>query len=95
MNDRTPSLRRQLIMRMVSMMLPFFCCCGAIAHFSGSYFINAAFDRSLVRRTYALADRVEVLHGRVEVDLPVAARELLAFDQEDLLSHSITNPKVM
>lgn len=93
MNDHTPSLRRQLIMRMVSMMLPLFLLLWAIAYFSGSYFINAAFDRSLVRRTYALADRVEVLHGRVKVDLPVAARELLAFDQEDLLSHSIINPQ--
>lgn len=78
-------------MRMASMMLPLFLLLWVVAYFSGSYFINAAFDRSLVRRTYALADRVEVLKGQVQVDLPVAARELLAFDQEDLLSHSITD----
>ncbi|MEQ1592196.1 MAG: sensor histidine kinase [Thiobacillaceae bacterium] len=78
-------------MRMASMMLPLFLLLWAVAYFSGSYFINAAFDRSLVRRTYALADRVEVLKGQVQVDLPVAARELLVFDQEDLLSHSITD----
>ncbi|MCL5060126.1 MAG: sensor histidine kinase N-terminal domain-containing protein [Candidatus Thermoplasmatota archaeon] len=29
-----------------------------IAYFSSQYFINAAFDRSLTRRTYALADQV-------------------------------------
>jgi two-component system sensor histidine kinase TctE len=86
------SLRRQLIVRMLSMMLPLFILLWVIAYFSSQYFINAAFDRSLIRRTFALADRVEVLQGQVQVDLPVAARELLVFDQEDLLFHSIINP---
>ena len=78
---------------MLLMMLPLFILLWVIAYFSSQYFINAAFDRSLIRRTYALADRVEVLRGQVQVDLPVAARELLVFDQEDLLFHSITNPQ--
>lgn len=85
------SLRRQLIARMLSMMLPLFVMLWVIAHFSSQYFINEAFDRSLVRRTYALADRIEVVHGKVRVDLPVAAREMMAFDQEDLLFHRITD----
>jgi two-component system sensor histidine kinase TctE len=92
-NEPTSSLRRQLILRMLAMTLPLFLLLCALAYFSGSYFINAAFDRSLVRRTYALADRIEVIHGQVEVDLPTAAREVLAFDQEDLLSHSIVDPQ--
>jgi len=90
--ENRQSLRRQLIVRMLAMMLPLFILLWAIAYFSSQYFINAAFDRSLMRRTFALADRVEVLHGRVQVDLPVAARELLVFDQEDLLFHSIAGP---
>lgn len=90
--ENRQSLRRQLIIRMLSMMLPLFILLWAIAYFSSQYFINAAFDRSLMRRTFALADRVEVLHGQVQVDLPVAARELLMFDQEDLLFHSIASP---
>lgn len=91
--DDHKSLRRQLIIRMLSMMLPLFILLWVIAYFSSQYFINEAFDRSLVRRTFALADRVEVLQGQVQVDLPIAARELLVFDQEDLLFHSITNPQ--
>jgi two-component system sensor histidine kinase TctE len=83
------SLRRQLIARMLSMMLPLFVLLWVIAHFSSQYFINEAFDRSLIRRTYALADRVEVVHGKVRVDLPIAAREMMAFDQEDLLFHRV------
>ncbi len=74
---------------MLSMMLPLFVLLWVIAHFSSQYFINEAFDRSLVRRTYALADRIEVVHGKVRVDLPIAAREMMAFDQEDLLFHSV------
>ena len=93
MPEKNPSLRRQLIVRMVSLMLPLFLLLWAVAYYSGLYFINAAFDRSLVRRTYALADQVEVLHGRLQIDLPVAAQELLAFDREDLLSYSIVDPQ--
>lgn len=93
MNEgRQKSLRRQLIVRMLSVMLPLFILLWTIAHFSSQYFINEAFDRSLVRRTYALADRVEVLGGKVQVDLPIAAREMMVFDQEDLLFHRITDP---
>ncbi len=91
MSAPTSSLRRQLILRMLSLMLPLFFLLWVVAYFSSLYFINEAFDRSLIRRTYALADQVEVLHGRVQVDLPAAAREMLAFDQEDLLFHSITD----
>lgn len=86
------SLRRQLIVRMLLMLLPLFILLWAIAYFSSQYFINETFDRSLARRTYALADRVEVLHGKVYVDIPVAARAVLAFDQEDLLFHRVLDP---
>lgn len=91
--EKQKSLRRQLIVRMLSMMLPLFILLWIIAHFASQYFINETFDRSLVRRTYALADRVEVLRGKVQVDLPIAARELLLFDQEDLLFHRIIDPQ--
>lgn len=77
---------------MLAMMLPLFILLWVIAYFYSQYFINAAFDRSLIRRTYALADRVEVMQGQVQVDLPVAASELLVFDQEDLVFHSVVNP---
>lgn len=85
-------MRRQLIVRMVSAMLPILVLLGVVAYFSSLHYINVAFDRSLIRRTYALADQIEVVKGQVRVDLPVAAREILAFDQEDLLFHRIVDP---
>ena len=87
------SLRRQLIVRMLLVMLPLFILLWIMAYFSSQYFINAAFDRSLTRRTYALADRVEVIRGRAHLDISVAAREMLAFDQEDLLFHRVIDPQ--
>lgn len=90
---RVMSLRRQLIVRMLSLMLPLFVLLWVVAHFSSQHFINAAFDRSLMRRAYALADQIEVVQGRVRVDLPAAAREVLVFDQEDLLFHRILDPQ--
>ena len=92
-SEQQKSLRRQLIVRMLSMMLPLFVLVWIIAHFSSQYFINEAFDRSLMRRAYALADQVVVVRGEVKVDLPIAAREMLAFDQEDLLFHRIADPQ--
>jgi len=89
----TNSLRKQLIVRMLLVMLPLFILLWIMAYLSSQYFINAAFDRSLTRRTYALADRVEVIRGRVNLDIPVAAREILAFDQEDLLFHRVLDPQ--
>lgn len=90
---RRNSLRKQLVVRMLLVMLPLFILLWIMAYFSSQYFINAAFDRSLTRRTYALADRVEVIRGRVHLDIPVAAREMLAFDQEDLLFHRVMDPQ--
>lgn len=87
------SLRRQLIVRMLLMTLPLFVLLWVITYFASQYFINEAFDRSLMRRTYALADRVEVVRGKVQVDISVAAREMLAFDQEDLLFHRVMDPQ--
>jgi two-component system sensor histidine kinase TctE len=87
------TLRQQLIVRMLSMTLPLFILLWFIAYFSSQFFINAAFDRSLARRTYALADRVEVIRGRARVDIPVAAREILAFDQEDLMFYRVMDPQ--
>ncbi len=87
------SLRRQLIGHMLTLTMPLFIAFWIITFFASQYFINEAFDRSLMRRTYALADRVEVLRGKVHVDISVAAREMLAFDQQDLLFHRVMDPQ--
>lgn len=92
MSARHTSLRRQLMGHMFRATLPLFILLWAIAYFASQYFINEAFDRSLARRTYALADRIEVVRGEMRVDIPVAARAVLAFDQEDLLFHRVVDP---
>lgn len=93
MTAQHTSLRRQLISRMFWATLPLFILLWVITYLASQYFINEAFDRSLARRTYALADRIEVVRGQARVDIPVAAREMLAFDQEDLLFHRVLDPK--
>ncbi len=88
--EKRQSLRRQLIVRMLAMMLPLFILLWAIAYFSSQYFINAAFDRSLMRRTFALADRVEVLLDGTG-GLPVARANCWC-STRSLLFHCITSP---
>lgn len=93
MSKPSTGLRRQLIGRMFWATLPLFLLLWVIASLASHYFINEAFDRSLARRTYALADRIEVVRGQVRVDIPVAAREMLAYDREDLLFHRVLDPQ--
>lgn len=93
MTHRPSSLRRQLVVRLLLTMTPLFILLGFGIHYAAHYFINAGFDRSLIRRTYALADQVKVVDGQARVDLPVAAREILVFDKEDLLFHRVLDPE--
>ena len=80
MKRASPSLRRQLIVRMLATMAPLFVLLWGVAYFSTQYFINAAFDRSLARRTYALADQVgqgKELSMRLKTDRPLTGTRLV------------------
>ncbi len=88
----TYSLQRLFLVRLLVILVPF-----AIAVLWGAYFVtlhfaNAAFDRSLARRAYALADQVEVVRGKVVFDLPQEAHSVLEFDPTDIFYFRVIGP---
>lgn len=87
------SLRHMFLFRLLVFLVPL-----ALAALSGAYLVtlhyaNAAFDRSLARRVYALADQIEVVRGKVVVDLPQSAHNILEFDPTDILYFRVVGPK--
>ncbi|MGA7179777.1 MAG: sensor histidine kinase N-terminal domain-containing protein [Thiobacillaceae bacterium] len=86
------SLRRLLLSKLLVFILPLVMVMLIGAYFAIYHYINEAFDRSLARRVYALADQVEVLNGRVVVDLPQSAHDILEFDSTDVLYYRVVGP---
>lgn len=86
------SLRRLFLFRLLVFLVPL-----ALAALLGAYLVtlhyaNTAFDRSLARRVYALADQIEVVRGKVVVDLPQSAHNILEFDPSDILYFRVVGP---
>lgn len=55
------------------------------------YFTNLAYDRGLEDTVHTLAGQVQVKQGKINVNLPPAARRMLEFDQVDNIYFSISN----
>jgi two-component system sensor histidine kinase TctE len=87
------SLRRQLLLRLLVFLVPLAFVTLWGAYLATLHYANAAFDRSLARRVYALADQVEVVRGKVVVDLPQSAHNILEFDPTDILYYRVIGPK--
>lgn len=86
------SLRRQLLRRLLVFLVPLVLVMLMGAYFVTLHYINKAFDRSLARRVYALADQVEVVGGKVIVDLPKSAHDILEFDPTDISYFRVIGP---
>lgn len=90
--SKARSLRRLLMIRLLTFLLPLAVLTLAGAYFVTLHYANAAFDRALARRVYALADQVEVIGGKAVVDLPKSAHEILEFDPTDILYFRVIGP---
>lgn len=87
------SLRRLLLIRLLVFLVPLALVTLWGAYLATLHYADAAFDRSLARRVYALADQVEVVRGKVVVDLPQSAHKILEFDPTDILYFRVIGPK--
>lgn len=91
-NGRQYSLYRLLFVRLLIVLVPLALVTLLIAYKATLHYTNEAFDRSLARRVYALADQVEVVHGKVTVDLPKRAHDILEFDPTDVFYFRVLGP---
>lgn len=86
------SLRHQLLRWLLTLLLPLLLLGGIAATFWAYHFSNLAYDRSLFRAALALADQVMVVDGRVVVDLPQKALDLLEYDKDDWIYYRVVDP---
>ncbi len=86
------SLRRVFLFRLLVFLVPLALLALGGAYLVTLHYANEAFDRSLARRVYALADQVEVVRGKVVVDLPQSAHDILEFDPTDVLYFRVIGP---
>ncbi|MGB4767225.1 MAG: sensor histidine kinase [Rugosibacter sp.] len=93
MPTRSRSLRRQLLVWLLSMLIPLLLLGGLNSYFRAYHFSNLAYDRSLFRAALGLADQVFVVKGQVVVDLPQKALDLLEYDKDDWVYYRVTDPK--
>ena len=62
----------------------------AVTFYAARYFANVAFDRSLFDTTRTLAEQVQIQNGRVRVDLPTVAWNMLYYDEYDQVFSQVT-----
>lgn len=87
------SLRRQLLTWLLVLLIPLLVVGAVNSYFRAYHFSNLAYDRSLFRAALALADQVEVIQGRVVVDLPQKALDLLEYDKDDWVYYRVSDPQ--
>lgn len=93
MSTKPRSLRRQLLIWLLALLIPLLAVGAINSYFRAYHFSNLAYDRSLFRAALALADQVIVVRGEVMVDLPQKALDLLEYDKDDWIYYRVTDPK--
>lgn len=86
------SLYRLLLFRLLVFLVPLVLVTLLVSYKATLHYANEAFDRSLARRVYALAEQVEVLGGKVLIDLTRSAHNILEFDPTDILYFRVIGP---
>jgi len=92
MSVKARSLRRQLLIWLLALLIPLLLVGTINSYFRAYHFSNLAYDRSLFRAALALADQVVVVRGAVVVDLPQKALDLLEYDKDDWVYYRVTDP---
>lgn len=88
-----PSIRRDLLVRLLLMLLLVVLLSGALAYGLARYFSHAVFDQWLHDSAISLANRVSWKHGSASVDLPEGARQILEWDEVDLVYYEVISAR--
>ena len=86
------SLRRQLMLWLLLPLVIVLALSSAVSYYRAQHFANLAYDRALYRAALALADQVDVDGVHVVADLPQVAKDLLEYDEEDVIYYRISAP---
>jgi two-component system, OmpR family, sensor histidine kinase TctE len=84
-----PSIRRQLIFWLVLPLSVALICSALVAYRLASDFVTHAYDRGLYDSALDLSRRLRLHDGKLSVDLPAAAVDMLEFDELDRVYYEI------
>jgi two-component system sensor histidine kinase TctE len=87
----TPSLRRQLLLRLLLPLLALLCVGAAASYYIALRFANGAYDRALYDSARSLAQQIRVENGHTTVNLPRAALEMFEWDDLDTTYYRISS----
>lgn len=85
------SLAQKLLQGLLPLMLAILVCGGGVAYFVAHQAATVAYDRALMDSALAIAAHVEVIEGRLRLQLPKAAREILLTDTYDKEFYEVVN----
>ena len=83
MRIRKLSLARKLLQGLLPLMVAILVSGGGVAYFVAHQAATVAYDRALMDSALAIAVHVEVMGGRVHLELPTVAKEILLTDAYD------------
>jgi two-component system sensor histidine kinase TctE len=92
MPNAPKSLQRQLTLWLLLPLALVLGISSIVSYYRALYFANLAYDRSLYRAALALADQVDVDGDRVVANLPQVAKNLLEYDEEDVIYYRVSGP---
>lgn len=92
MKDHSPTLRGQLLLRLMLPLAAVWLLSAALAFYFAERFSNLAYDRSLFDSTRSLAALIRIVDHRVAIDLPVQAQQILRYDDYDHIYYQIKLP---
>lgn len=83
------SLRRQLLTWLLIPSLGLWLIGATGTYFVALRFSNGAYDRNLLDGAHALAEQVHAVDGRITVDLPIVAQQILETDQDEQVYYQV------
>ncbi len=89
MSNKKRTLRGQLLFWLLIPLLFLWLATGVVSYYIALNFANVAYDRSLLDAAHDLAQQVRATKGKVSVNLPAAAAEILKSDEHDKIYYEV------
>lgn len=89
---KTKTLRWQLLVWLLTPLLILWFLSSVADYYVASRFVNLAYDRSLLDSAVALGQQVKLVDGRMRVDLPRVAEQVLQSDRQDHVYYRVSGP---
>ncbi|MBI5816078.1 MAG: sensor histidine kinase [Nitrospinae bacterium] len=87
------SLRHNLLRWLIPPMIIIVTASGALSYYIALRYVDITSDRYLLNTALAVASQVKVINGKITLDLPHPAMEMLLWDQYDKVVYKVTDGK--